>query len=74
MSQLYPASTGSPVTPVLNSAFNGTNIVFNWSGSYTLQSAVNVDGPYTNVTALAVGPYTNSLVSDPRRFFRLQAN
>jgi hypothetical protein len=74
MLQLYPASTGSPITPVLSPVFSGTNIVFNWSGSYTLQTSVNVDGPYTNLTGLAVGPYTNSLVSDPKRFFRLQAN
>jgi hypothetical protein len=74
MTQLYPAATGSAITPVLATSFNGTNIIFNWSGSYTLQTSVTADGPYTNVTALGVGPNTNTLTSDPQRFFRLKAN
>ena len=74
MTQLYPAATGSAITPTLNSAFNSANTIFSWSGSYILQTAVAVDGPYTNLTTLGVGPYTNTLVADPKRFFRLKAN
>jgi PA14 domain/Immunoglobulin domain/Immunoglobulin I-set domain len=76
MSQLYPAAIGSAITPTLSSSFNGTNSVFNWTGSYTLQTAISIDGPWTNAAALGVGPftYTNSQTSDLQRYFRLKAN
>ena len=74
MTQLYPASTNAAVMPTLLSTFNAGNEVFNWSGSYILQSAPTVTGPWTNLTALGISPYTNTLVSDPARFFRLKAN
>jgi hypothetical protein len=74
MSQLYPAATGSAITPTLTSSFNGASAVFDWTGTYILQTAVAVGGPYTNLTALGAGPYTNTLVADPQRYFRLKAN
>ncbi len=68
--QLYPGA--SPVQPgVSSSLVNGTNVVINWSGTYQLQTATSVAGPYSDVTGVILGPYTNSITADPARFFRL---
>jgi len=56
-----------PVRPVL---VIGSNGVLSWSGSYLLQSATNVSGPYGDLTN-AASPYTNSL-SLPQEYFRLR--
>jgi hypothetical protein len=72
--QLYPASLIGPVVPAMTARLDGANQVFNWSGTFTLQTAVSINGPFTNLTGWAAGPYTNSLVSDPQRYFRLKAN
>jgi hypothetical protein len=70
-SQLYPAS--APVRPALLApgVSQRTNLVFGWAGSYTLQSATNVTGPYVDLTS-ATSPYTNN-VGAPRQFFRLRS-
>jgi hypothetical protein len=60
------ASVGQPVLSI-NPAPGA--VILNWSGSFTLQSATNVTGPYTDVTSTA--PYTNS-TSGARMFFRLR--
>ena len=45
-------------------------VILNWSGSFFLQSATNVTGPYTDVSG-ATAPYTNS-TSGAQKFFRLR--
>ncbi|MEY2428158.1 MAG: hypothetical protein QOJ40_1043 [Verrucomicrobiota bacterium] len=72
-SQLYPAS--AVAKPSLGTAFNnGTNLVFSWgAGTYTLQSATVLTGPFTTVTNGVVSPYTNVIDPlAPQKFFRLQ--
>jgi hypothetical protein len=50
----------------------GTDVVLDWSGSYTLQSAPDVTGPFTDVPGpVLTGPYTNSIGSGTQ-FFRLR--
>jgi hypothetical protein len=55
--------------PPLNFSRSGDNLILNWIGNYTLQSADFVTGPYLNVTG-ATSPYTVS--SGPTKFFRLK--
>jgi hypothetical protein len=69
--QLYP--TLGTVAPTIGASVSGTNLVLTWSGAFTLQSATNVAGPYGPVPG-ATSPHTNSLTSDPQRFFRLFSN
>ncbi|HEV2694833.1 MAG TPA: glycoside hydrolase family 16 protein [Verrucomicrobiae bacterium] len=48
-----------------------TNMVLNWSGTFTLQSSTNVAGPYVDVPGPVInGPYTNAMNSG-QQFFRL---
>jgi hypothetical protein len=63
--ELVPAAR-----PTLSTIRNGFNLIFTWSGSFQLQSATNVAGPYLSVTG-ATSPYTNDVRSTPQRFFRL---
>ena len=54
----------------------GTSIVLNWQNAFTLQSATDVSGPYTDVTTpggdpVTKGPYKPSLSGD-QMFFRLR--
>ena len=68
---LPPGSTPIPPTPPrLSVAKTAGNVVLNWPGAHNLQTATAVSGPYTNVTSVIVGPYTNTFV-EPIRFFRL---
>jgi hypothetical protein len=68
---LPPGSTPVPPTPPrLSVASMAGQVVLNWPGAHNLQTATAVSGPYTNVTSVIVGPYTNTFV-EPLRFFRL---
>ena len=68
--QLYPGA--SPAQPAASSSLvNGTNAIINWSGTFQLQTATNVAGPYVDVPGITLGPYTNDVPADPTRFFRL---
>jgi hypothetical protein len=71
-SQLYPAA--APVRPALaaSGVSNGTNLVLHWAGSYTLQSATNVTGPYLDLTG-STSPCTNNIHANPCQFFRLKS-
>jgi hypothetical protein len=74
MSQLYPASAGAP-SQTLVTAVSGTDVTLTFgSGTYTLQAAGAVTGPYTNVAYGIVSPYTitNAIGSGPMLFYRLQ--
>ena len=65
------AATSAPaallVRPLLVMSANG---VLSWSGTYTLQRATNVVGPYVNLNGQG-SPYTN-FTTLPQQFFRLQ--
>ena len=73
MTQLYPASTNVPVTPALTLSMASPSLVFDWQGSFVLQTSLKVDGPYTNLSPLTISPYTNQL-TELERYFRLKAN
>jgi hypothetical protein len=72
---------GDPVPPPPQPILPGTisiqqsggNIVLTWSGSYPLQSASNVTGPYTDVSGVTNAPYTTPVTGDAQ-FFRLRGN
>ncbi|PYJ08534.1 MAG: hypothetical protein DME25_01330, partial [Verrucomicrobia bacterium] len=53
---------------------NGTNLVLSWgAGTYSLQSATVVTGPYTTISNGVLSPLT--IVIDPAapaKFYRLQ--
>ncbi|MDB6110160.1 MAG: hypothetical protein JWR69_1910, partial [Pedosphaera sp.] len=68
--QLYPPAF--PLNTTLGSSFNGTNQVLDWVGSFHLQSATNVVGPYVDVPGVVVGPYTNNVGAAPEMFYRLR--
>jgi hypothetical protein len=58
--------------PVLRPSVTKTSLVLNWEGSFTLQSATNVTGPYLDL-APATSPFTNRpAANEMRRFFRLR--
>jgi hypothetical protein len=48
----------------------GNNLVLSWPSGWTLQTATNAGGPYSNVPS-ATSPYTNDMTASPQRFFRL---
>jgi len=77
MSQLYTNSPDILSQPALGfSASEGTNLVFTWGpGSFNLNWATNVNGPYTNVAYTGPSPFTitNAIGPQPTKFFRLQS-
>lgn len=66
--QLYAAASSQPLLGCAG-INNGTNLVLTWGGSYGLQTATNVAGPYNDLSG-STSPYTNNLAGPPR-FFRL---
>jgi hypothetical protein len=48
------------------------NVVLNWTGTYHLQTASNIAGPYSDVPAVLSGPYTNPFGPAGGLFFRLR--
>lgn len=58
--------------PVLNISPSAGAAVVNWSGTFTLQAATNVTGPYVDLIP-ATSPFTNLLGSgEGQRYFRLR--
>ena len=70
--QLYPGVSGG--TSTVSPKLSGSNLVINWSGTYYLQSAPSVEGPYTDIAGPLISPYTNSVSSGTQQFFRLRTN
>ena len=74
---VYPAqmlATGEVVPaplPMLLSSRNRNGFILNWSDGFVLQSATNLQGPYSDVTS-ATSPYTNLGFQLPQQFFRLR--
>jgi hypothetical protein len=58
-------------TTTISISLGGTNVILNWTGSHTLQSAPAATGPFNAVPGpILTGPYTNN-VSASAQFFRL---
>jgi hypothetical protein len=66
-SQLFPALP----SPALKLESSSSNLVFNWSGPFFLQTATNITGPWGTLYN-ATSPYTNAIGTESQRFFRLQ--
>ena len=49
---------------------NGNSRTLEWPAGYTLQTATNISGPFTDINA--ANPYTIQPGSDVRRYFRLR--
>jgi hypothetical protein len=60
------------VPPNIVPTRSGNNLVFNWPGGFTLQSASAVTGPYTDIAAAPLQTYTYDTTSQPKQFFRLR--
>jgi len=69
--RLGPLATTNTTQPTLSETQSAGTIILNWSGSFLLQSATNVTGPYEDVIN-GTRPYTNSTGSAASRFFRLR--
>ena len=67
--QLYP--TTGLVHPVLSAAVVGNNLVVNWAGTFTLETASSVTGPWSPVVNSGIGPYTVPVGSAQKAFYRL---
>ncbi len=57
--------------PPLAFSKHGNDLVLTWPSGWTLQTATNVPGPYSDVSG-ATSPYTNAIPPDGQRFFRLR--
>jgi chitinase len=58
--------------PVLNAQLTSGSLILDWvGGPYTLQASTNSAGPFTDVPA-ATSPYTNTLGTQEKTFFRLR--
>lgn len=65
-------ATGVRVLPVIGCARGVNGLTLSWIGSFVLQTATNVVGPYYDVPN-AVSPWVLTITSDPQRFYRLRA-
>jgi hypothetical protein len=68
--RLGPAATTNTTLPMLSETRGDGAVILNWGGSFFLQSAANVAGPYADVMN-GTRPYTNS-TSSGQQFFRLR--
>jgi hypothetical protein len=51
---------------------SGSKLILNWAGSFTLQSATNIVGPFSDLPGpISRGPYTNA-ISAQNAYFRLR--
>jgi hypothetical protein len=62
---------GQLATATIAFSHQANNIVLNWPQGWTLQTATNVGGPYSDVLS-ATSPFTNDTTLDPQQFFRLR--
>ncbi len=75
---LIPASALYP-EPVLLANLYGGDVVLSYSPAYTLMSAAEAAGPYSDVWVVpavtygALMTYTNAITAGPRAFFRLRS-
>jgi hypothetical protein len=72
--QLYPVTLySSGQQPSTFRSLDGTQLSITWAGSYGLESAPTVDGPWTAVPG-ATSPYTITIDPSLALFFRLVSN
>ncbi len=69
--QLYPSA--APLQPRLAGVKSGASLVLDWPGTFSLQSAPSVTGPWTAITAQRIGSLTTNVTSASQTFFRLQS-
>jgi len=70
---------GDPVPPPpvvsnpgsVSIARNANNVILTWTGTWQLQAAPAVTGPFTNVPGIVIGPYTNAIGAGTK-FYRLR--
>jgi hypothetical protein len=60
------------VPPNITATRSGNNLQFSWPGGFTLQSASNVKGPYTDIAAAPLQTYSYDPTTQPQQFFRLR--
>jgi hypothetical protein len=68
-SRLFPDS-GALRTRLTVGMNNRTNGIIDWAGTFNLQTATDVTGPWTTVAASAVGPFSTNF-NVGQKFFRL---
>src|SRR5262249_36847391 len=62
----------SPAPGVITITQSGSKLILNWAGSFILQSATNILGPFSDLPGpISRGPYTNALGAR-NAFFRLR--
>jgi hypothetical protein len=61
-----------PKGPFLSYGHDANGLILSWPGTYVLQAAPNVTGPYADVPGLNNSPYTNSAPTTGQQFFRLR--
>jgi hypothetical protein len=59
------------MTPQLAFTADGNNVVINWSSGGVLQSALSVEGPYTDIPS-ATSPYSFDVTVSPQLYLRLR--
>jgi len=68
------AVAGVGLIPVLQVAPASNGVVLNWDGDFTLQSALDISGPYADLRT-GYGPYTQLVAADEgQRYFRLRVS
>jgi len=70
--QVSPYAGIIVVPPTPDFSMHGKNFILSWNGAFTLQSATNAIGVYSDIPS-ATSPYTNAMTA-PRRFFRLRSD
>jgi hypothetical protein len=68
-SRLFP-DTGALRTHLTVGMNNRTNGIIDWAGTFNLQTATDVTGPWTTVAPSAVGPFSTNFNAG-QKFFRL---
>jgi len=58
------------VSTTLGAAQNGSELIFTWTGAWVLQSAADLNGPWSDLPASS--PFTNQIGTQPAEFFRLR--
>ena len=59
------------IPPKLTPTLSGNTLSFTWPAGFTLQSALDVTGPYADVSTTYTG-FDYDITSNPQQFFRLK--
>ncbi len=70
VSAYYDDVSFAVVQPVLSTTRSGSSLTLTWDGTFVLQSAPDVTGPWTDLPS-AASPYTYDMTSGPKQFFRV---